>query len=145
MMFPESVACCSDNVGHLEGGPVHCFFLSLERFIWLGLETSIASSGLGTACRWRRDKWRYPTSVVKTESIEDWQKIVNQLIVRQDFHDTGPFYRVVQVSEIKTGRLLSMVNNQFELEPAKEYEMIIDHFLPNESPLEYQLGRVHTN
>src|ERR1035438_7145383 len=44
---------------HLEGGPAHRFISLLERFTSSGLETSIASSGLATACRWRRDRCRY--------------------------------------------------------------------------------------
>ncbi len=58
VVLPIPVACCSDDVGHLEGGPAHRFCSFLERFTALGLDTSIASRGLGTACRWRRDKWR---------------------------------------------------------------------------------------
>jgi hypothetical protein len=37
---------CSDDVGHLKGGPTHRLISLLERFTWLGLDTSIASSGL---------------------------------------------------------------------------------------------------
>jgi hypothetical protein len=47
-----------NDVGHLKGGPAHRFFFSLERFTPLGPETSMVSSGLGTACKWRRDKCR---------------------------------------------------------------------------------------
>src|SRR5271170_1078310 len=47
--------CCpyADDVGHLEGGPAHRFISLLERFTLSELRTAIASSGLGTACRWR--------------------------------------------------------------------------------------------
>ena len=58
VLVPESVARCADDVGHLEGGPTHRLIFLLERFTPSGLETSIASSGLATACRWRRDKCR---------------------------------------------------------------------------------------
>ena len=58
VLFPESVARCADDVGHLEGGPAHRFINLLERFTSSGLETSMASSGLATACRWRRDRCR---------------------------------------------------------------------------------------
>src|SRR5437867_586723 len=51
-MLPESVSCCSDDIGHLKGGPTHRLISLLERFTWSGLDTSRASSGLGTACRW---------------------------------------------------------------------------------------------
>jgi hypothetical protein len=54
--LPESVARCADDVGHLEGGRAHGFISLLERLTSLGLDTSMASSGLGIACRWRRDR-----------------------------------------------------------------------------------------
>jgi len=56
--FPESVARCADDVGHLEGGPAHRFINLLDRFTSSGLDTSMASRGLATACRWRRDRCR---------------------------------------------------------------------------------------
>jgi hypothetical protein len=58
VVLPESVSCSTDDVGHLKGGSVHRFFFNRERFTSLGLETSMVSSGLGTACKWRRDKCR---------------------------------------------------------------------------------------
>ena len=58
LLFPETVARRTNDVGHLEGGPTHRFLSLLERFTSSGLETSMASSGLGTACRCRRDKCR---------------------------------------------------------------------------------------
>jgi len=56
--FPETVARRADDVGHLEGGSAHRLIFLLERFTSSGLDISMASSGLGTACRWRRDKCR---------------------------------------------------------------------------------------
>ena len=38
-------------IGHLKGGPTHRLISLLERFTWSGLDTSMVSSGLGTACR----------------------------------------------------------------------------------------------
>src|ERR1700736_6445912 len=64
--LPETVARCPDDVGHLEGGPAHRLISLLERFTSSGLDTSRASSGLGTACRCRRDKCRY---TVVSESL----------------------------------------------------------------------------
>ena len=58
LLFQETVARSTDDVGHLEGGPVHRLIFLLERFTASGLDTSSASSGLGIACRWRRDKCR---------------------------------------------------------------------------------------
>ena len=51
VFFPESVARCVNDVGHLEGGRAHRLIFLLERFTSSGLDTSMASSGLGIACR----------------------------------------------------------------------------------------------
>jgi len=59
LLLPKAVARCADDVGHLEGGPAHRLIFLLERFTSSGRDTSIASSGLGIACRWRLDKCRY--------------------------------------------------------------------------------------
>ena len=56
LLFPKAVARCADDVGHLEGGPAHRFISLRERFTSSGLDTSMASNGLGIACRWRRDR-----------------------------------------------------------------------------------------
>lgn len=56
--LPETVARCADDVGHLESGPAHRFISLLERFTCSGLDTSMASSGPGIACRRRRDRCR---------------------------------------------------------------------------------------
>jgi hypothetical protein len=51
VLFPETVACHADDVGHLEGDVAHRFMRFRERFTVPGLETSMASIGLGKACR----------------------------------------------------------------------------------------------
>ena len=58
LLFPKTVARSTDDVGHLEGGPAHRFIRLLERFTSSGRDTWIRSSGLGIACRWRRDRCR---------------------------------------------------------------------------------------
>ena len=58
VVLPKSVAGRTDDIGHLEGGPTHRLISLLERFTSPGLDTSMASSGLATACRWRRDRCR---------------------------------------------------------------------------------------
>ena len=58
LLFPETVARSTDDVGHLEGGPAQRFISLLDRFTSSGLDTSIASNGLGIACRCRRDNCR---------------------------------------------------------------------------------------
>ena len=58
MSLQEAAARDTQNVGHLKGGPAHPFTRLLECLASLGVDTSSVSSGLATACRWRRDKCR---------------------------------------------------------------------------------------
>jgi len=66
----------------------------------------------------------YPKSVVRSVSIENWQKTVSQLLERKDFASTGPFYRVVQLQQLrtlgghfKTGHMWPSQNRPYELYP----------------------------
>src|ERR1700753_1632670 len=56
--FPEAAARYTEDVGHLKGGPAHRFVRLLECFTAYVSVTLIASSGLATAWRWRRDRCR---------------------------------------------------------------------------------------
>ncbi len=52
MTVDKVVARGAKDVGHLHGGPGHCFcFLLLDRFTASRLETAMVSTGLVTACR----------------------------------------------------------------------------------------------
>src|SRR5271167_1574328 len=58
IILNEAIALGTNDIGHLEEGSSH-FFLSLrERWTPSRLETSRVSSGLGTACRCLRERWR---------------------------------------------------------------------------------------
>src|ERR1700679_949667 len=59
MSVPEAATRSANDVGHLEGGPAHRLARLLECLTSLVLATSMASSGLATACRCRRDKCKY--------------------------------------------------------------------------------------
>ena len=81
----------------------------------------------------------YPTSVVESGSTSDWQITVSQLLRRKDFATTGPFYQVVRLQEFKSKATVEMSTGQYELQPGREYELMIDHFLPGESTGAFQL------
>ena len=62
MLLDESVTLRMEDIGHLHGRPAHdCggFLRSRERGITAGEVTCNCSSGMGAACRCRRDRWRY--------------------------------------------------------------------------------------
>ena len=54
----EALAVCANDVGHLKGWPGHRFCSRRDRRAVSGAETGIASNGLATACKCRRDKCR---------------------------------------------------------------------------------------
>jgi len=62
MLLEKGVTLRVENIGHLHGRPAHdCKGLRRrrERGSTGGDATCNCSSGMGAACRWRRDKWRY--------------------------------------------------------------------------------------
>src|SRR5450759_1584771 len=59
VLCDEAVAVLSDDVGHLEGWPVHRFCSLRERLLLSGLETEIVSHGLATAVRCFLERCRY--------------------------------------------------------------------------------------
>src|ERR1017187_6547687 len=59
VLFDEAIAVLSDDVGHLEGWPVHGFCSFRERLMFSGLDTVIVSNGLATAVRCFRERCRY--------------------------------------------------------------------------------------
>ncbi len=54
----EPITVCANDVRHLKGWPGHRFCSLRERCAVSGPETGMASSGLGTACRCRRERCR---------------------------------------------------------------------------------------
>src|ERR1700694_3677624 len=58
VLCDETAAVLSDDVGHLEGWPVHRFCSFRERLMLSGLDTVIVSSGLATADRCLCERWR---------------------------------------------------------------------------------------
>jgi hypothetical protein len=57
----EAIDVLSDDVGHLEGWPGLRFCRRCDRRAVSGPDRGIASNGFETACRWRRERWRYGT------------------------------------------------------------------------------------
>src|SRR5437867_4384491 len=56
----EAIAVRAKNVGHLEGGPSHCWFFRLKlRLTFSVPESARLSSGLVTDCKCRCDRCRY--------------------------------------------------------------------------------------
>jgi hypothetical protein len=54
----EAIPVLSNDIGHLKGWPGHRFCSRRDRRAVSGSDTVIASNGLPTACRCRRERWR---------------------------------------------------------------------------------------
>ncbi len=59
VLCDEAIAVLSDDVGHLERWPVHCFCFFRERLMLSGLETEIVSKGLVMAVKCFFERCRY--------------------------------------------------------------------------------------
>src|SRR5215471_10774484 len=57
----------AEDIGHLHGGPVHCFFFRPDRLTVSSVETGSASTGLVTECRCGVDRCKYREVVSKSE------------------------------------------------------------------------------
>src|SRR5260370_12760901 len=64
---------------------------------------------------------------------------VEHLSTRGDFEKTGPFFRVVNLQEAKTGNGLRPDHGLFGLRADGEYELLIDHFLLRDETQGFQL------
>ena len=51
IVFEESAALRANDIGHLQGWPLHFLIRLRDRFVWLGSEICSASTGLDAACR----------------------------------------------------------------------------------------------
>ncbi len=58
VLLDEAVLVLADDIGHLEGWPVHRFCNFRESLMLSGLETSIVSRGLATAVKCFRERCR---------------------------------------------------------------------------------------
>lgn len=81
----------------------------------------------------------YPKSVVESTAISDWQVTVGHLLKRADFATSGPFYQVIRLQDLKSKTAVEMQGAQYDLQPGRDYELIIDHFLPSQAPGAFQL------
>ena len=62
MLIEEVLTLRVEDIGHLHGGPAHDsvgFRLRRDRGTTRGGVTCSCSRGVGAACRWRRERWRY--------------------------------------------------------------------------------------
>src|SRR5580704_3964379 len=76
-----------------------------------------------------------PTTTVRSDKLDDWEKIVTQLAARDDFKDEGSFYTVVGINEIPSRLAVAANKGRYDFQPGREYELSLYHFYPKNVPL----------
>lgn len=59
--------------------------------------------------------------------------------MRADFSTSEPFYQVIRLQDLKSKTSVEMRNGQYDLHPGRDYELIVDYFLPSQAPGAFQL------
>jgi len=76
-----------------------------------------------------------PTTTVRSDKLDDWEKIVTQLAARDDFKDESSFYTVVGINEIPSRSVVPANRGRYDFQPGREYELSLYHFYPKDVPL----------
>lgn len=74
------------------------------------------------------------TSVVRTNSLGDWEKVVTQLAAHTEFDAESCFYTVTSVRRAKATSSLVPVEGAYQLKGGKSYELAVYHYHPNKQP-----------
>jgi hypothetical protein len=83
-------------------------------------------------------------TVVRSQSLAEWEKIVTQTAGRSDFEDESTFYTVEGLHRVAPPGLVSARNGAYPLAPGQEYELRFYHFHPTKEPVGSSL-RVQTS
>jgi len=103
----------------------------------------IRSMSGGALPAWKGSEEQYPkgayalevpdeamSSVVATDELNYWEKIVGQLANRPDFKDESCFYMVDGLYDVEKDEAHEIRNGVYDLKPSHEYELRIYHYLP---------------
>lgn len=75
-----------------------------------------------------------PSLSVGSSKLEDWEKIVKELLSRNDFEKRDFFFNVCNFSKSWDGSSISPINGTYLLDPSQEYDLEICHFHPKTEP-----------
>jgi hypothetical protein len=76
-----------------------------------------------------------PVIVRRTEKLVDWEKIVGQLVERQEFSEETCFYTFQGIRSPESQATLTTKQGRYEFGPGREYELRIYHYYPKSAPL----------
>jgi hypothetical protein len=150
---PEIIPCRFASISEITVvGTAVTLQLELQEFA-VAAEVSkfndeLKQKSLGTLPTWQADgdkkkaKGDYwlevpaePSTTVRSDKLEDWEKLVTQLAARADFKDEGSFYTMVGINEIPSRSAVSANKGRYEFQPGHEYELSLYHFYPKDVPL----------
>jgi hypothetical protein len=86
-----------------------------------------------------------PVTVLRTEKLADWEKVVAQLAERQEFKDENSFYTFQGICIPESRALLPTKQGRYEFDPGREYEIRIYHYYPKNAPLSARLTFTSTS
>ena len=75
------------------------------------------------------------TETLRSDKLDDWERIVVQLANRSDFKDENCFYAMVGIHEIVSRSAVTVNKGRYELRSGHEYELTLYHFYPKNVPL----------
>ena len=150
---PEIIPCRFASIGEITMvGTAVTLQLELQEFAVAAdlssFNDELKKKALGTLPVWQADgekkraKGDYwlevsatPTTAVRSDKLEDWERIVTQLAARTDFKDEGSFYTLVGIHEIPSRSAIAVSKGRYEFQPGHEYEVSLYHFYPKDVPL----------
>ena len=74
-------------------------------------------------------------TLVKSQALAEWEKIVTQIAGRSDFQAESTFYTVEGIHRVAPSAVVSVRNGAYPLAPGQEYELRFYHFHPTKEPV----------
>ncbi len=81
-----------------------------------------------------------PKTSARSDKLEDWEKIVAQLVGRPDFKDEGCFFTMVGLTDVASRSPVSVGKGLYRLESGHEYELTLYHYYPKSATLRARLS-----
>ena len=147
---PEIVPCRFAKVTEVTGvGTAVTLLLELHEFAFAGnvaqFNEELRAKSKGDLPSWQADgkvQGHYwleispeLTGSLRSDKLDDWEKIVSQLAAHSDFKDQSCFYSMVGIKEIVSRSSVPANNGRYELNSGHEYELSLYHFYPKNVPL----------
>jgi hypothetical protein len=115
--FAEDLAKFNTDVRMASGGTLPAWQSDggLKGYYWLEINTAAATS-------------------IRSKKLEDWEKIVTQLVPHPELKDESCFYTVEGIFRVTSPTALLVKEGRYELSAGSEYELRVYHYYPKNPP-----------